>query len=95
MLGLLALFETYENLEGAVASFGDAGEAAPLRLLPLHSDSIQASKIWPRTILPQPGRFKDPRSGDYFNVDAEGKIEFTRCRRSRWSTSAALRRALR
>ena len=24
----------------------------------------------------QPGRFKDPRSGDYFSVDAEGKIEF-------------------
>jgi anti-sigma regulatory factor (Ser/Thr protein kinase) len=24
----------------------------------------------------QPGRFKDPRSGDYFSVDAAGTIEF-------------------
>ena len=24
----------------------------------------------------QPGRFKDPRSGDYFNITNEGKVEF-------------------
>ncbi|GDY14991.1 hypothetical protein LBMAG53_38690 [Planctomycetota bacterium] len=77
MLGLLALFETHETIEAAVASFGKAkaaeAKAAPTVKFPLQFKhpvtgmGLNAS---------QPGRFKDPRSGDYFNVTAEGGIEF-------------------
>ncbi len=77
MLGLLALFETHETIEAAVASFGKAkaaeSKAAPAVKFPLQFKhpttgmGLNAS---------QPGRFKDPRSGDYFNVGTDGTIEF-------------------
>jgi anti-sigma B factor antagonist len=77
MLGLLALFETYDTIEAAVASFGKAKAAAapaaptvkfPLQFKhPVTGMGLNAS---------QAGRFKDPRSGDYFQVDADGTIAF-------------------
>jgi len=80
MLGLLALFETHETIEDAVASFeaggtGDAGAEAsketvqfPLQFKhPVSGMGLNVS---------QPGRFKDPRSGDYFSVSPDGTIEF-------------------
>ncbi len=79
MLGLLALFETHETIEQAVASFGssDKPEAA--------EDDVSKAEFplqfkHPSTGMGlnvnRPGRFKDPRSGDYFSVDAKGTIEF-------------------
>jgi anti-sigma B factor antagonist len=77
MLGLLALFETYETIDEAVASFaaggGEAAPAAPTVAFPIQ---FKHPKSGMGLNVPQPGRFKDPRTGDYFSVDAEGKVEF-------------------
>ena len=85
MLGLLALFETHDTIEQAVASFGaesapstggagDSGDSsAPTVEFPLqfkHPSTGMGLNV------NRPGRFKDPRSGDYFSVDAKGTIEF-------------------
>jgi len=77
MLGLLALFETHDTIESAVAGFGKAKK---------DKDKAQASVKFPLQFkhpitgmglnVSQPGRFKDPRSGDYFSVDQNGTIEF-------------------
>ncbi|MFW5828695.1 MAG: STAS domain-containing protein [Planctomycetota bacterium] len=78
MLGLLALFETYDTIEDAVGSFGETGGGPgssaeeqvqfPLQFKhPISGMGLNVS---------QPGRFKDPRSGDYFSVDNSGTIEF-------------------
>jgi anti-sigma B factor antagonist len=76
MLGLLALFETHGTIEAAVASFAKGkSEKAPQ---PTAKFPIQFKH--PVTGMglnvSQPGRFKDPRSGDYFSVDNNGTIEF-------------------
>ena len=80
MLGLLALFETHETIEEAVASFGASGEdnkdesdAAPSVDFPLQ---FKHPVTGMGLNVNQPGRFKDPRSGDYFSVDSKGTIEF-------------------
>jgi anti-sigma B factor antagonist len=81
MLGLLALFDTFDSIEEAVASFGVAEAAAdepdepaaPVVQFPIqfkHPVSGMGLNV------AQPGRFKDPRSGDYFNITTEGKVEF-------------------
>lgn len=79
MLGLLALFETHETIEEAVASFasddasGAQEDAKPAVQFPIqfkHPVSGMGLNV------SQPGRFKDPRSGDYFSVDSDGTIEF-------------------
>ena len=77
MLGLLALFETHETIEEAVASFASseaaAEDSAPAVQFPIqfkHPISGMGLNV------SQPGRFKDPRSGDYFSVDSAGTIEF-------------------
>ncbi len=78
MLGLLSLFETHETLDAAVASFGkgkgSAGAPAtggakfPLQFKhPMTGMGLNVN---------QPGKFKDPRTGDYFSVDANGTVEF-------------------
>ena len=76
MLGLLALFETHDTIEAAVASFSK--KAAKAAATPAVKFPIQFKH--PVTGMglnvSQPGRFKDPRSGDYFSVDANGTIEF-------------------
>jgi anti-sigma B factor antagonist len=79
MLGLLALFETHDTIEKAVASFGKAksagggGSAAPAVKFPLQ---FKHPVTGMGLNVNQAGRFKDPRSGDYFSVDAAGTIEF-------------------
>ncbi len=77
MLGLLALFETHDSIESAVASFGrkkDAkAAAAPTVKFPLQ---FKHPVTGMGLNISQPGRFKDPRTGDYFSVDAAGTIEF-------------------
>jgi anti-sigma B factor antagonist len=77
MLGLLALFETHDTIEAAVTSFSkakaSAAPAAPSAKFPLqfkHPVTGMGMNV------SQPGRFKDPRSGDYFSVDQAGTIEF-------------------
>lgn len=77
MLGLLALFETHDTIEAAVASFGKGQEskpaAAPTAKFPIQfKHPITGMGL----NVSQPGRFKDPRSGDYFSVDPNGTIEF-------------------
>src|SRR4051812_40729471 len=78
MLGLLALFETHDTIEAAVASFGKAKEEEKKAPAPSAKFPIQFKH--PVTGMglnvSQPGRFKDPRSGDYFSVDQNGTIEF-------------------
>lgn len=79
MLGLLALFETFDTIEEAVTSFAAADAAAA-------EGPAKASVQFPIQFkhpvsgmglnVAQPGRFKDPRSGDYFSVGADGTIEF-------------------
>lgn len=79
MLGLLALFETYETIEEAVGSFAATGGGES-------SDGPAESVQFPIQFkhpisgmglnVSQPGRFKDPRSGDYFSVGNDGTIEF-------------------
>ena len=78
MLGLLALFETHETIEEAVASFGAAQPAAAADDGPAVQFPVQFKHPYSGLGLnvSQPGRFKDPRSGDYFSVDANGTIEF-------------------
>ena len=77
MLGLLALFETHDTIEKAVASFGKAkaasAPAAPTAKFPLQ---FKHPVTGMGLNVSQPGRFKDPRSGDYFSVDQAGTIEF-------------------
>lgn len=77
MLGLLALFETHDTIDSAVASFGrkkDAKTAAtPTVKFPLQ---FKHPVTGMGLNISQPGRFKDPRTGDYFSVDAAGTIEF-------------------
>lgn len=76
MLGLLALFETHDTIEAAVASFAKAKEAkvaAPTTKFPIQ---FKHPVTGMGLNVSQPGRFKDPRSGDYFSVDANGTIEF-------------------
>jgi anti-sigma B factor antagonist len=77
MLGLLALFETHDTIEAAVASFGKKKDAkaaaAPAAKFPLQfKHPITGMGL----NVSQPGRFKDPRTGDYFSVDSAGTIEF-------------------
>jgi anti-anti-sigma factor len=76
MLGLLALFETYDNLDTAVASFGAAAGAAEVKPKAQFPINFKHPKSGLGLSVAQPGRFKDPRSGDYFNVTPEGTIEF-------------------
>jgi anti-sigma B factor antagonist len=77
MLGLLALFETHDTIEAAVASFGKKKDAkaaaAPAAKFPLQ---FKHPVTGMGLNVSQPGRFKDPRTGDYFSVDAAGTIEF-------------------
>jgi anti-sigma regulatory factor (Ser/Thr protein kinase) len=77
MLGLLALFETHDTIEAAVASFAKAKES---KAAPVPTTQFPIQFKHPVTGMglnvSQPGRFKDPRSGDYFSVDANGTIEF-------------------
>ena len=77
MLGLLALFETHDTIEKAVASFSKnksaAAPAAPTAKFPLQ---FKHPVTGMGLNVSQPGRFKDPRSGDYFSVDQAGTIEF-------------------
>lgn len=78
MLGLLALFETHDTIEAAVASFGKGKAAAAAAAQPAAKFPIQFKH--PVTGMglnvSQPGKFKDPRSGDYFSIDQAGTIEF-------------------
>ncbi|MCS6970502.1 MAG: STAS domain-containing protein [Planctomycetota bacterium] len=78
MLGLLALFETYETIDAAVASYtkkkkDEKAAAAPTVKFPIQ---FRHPVTGMGLNVSQPGRFKDPRSGDYFSVDASGTIEF-------------------
>jgi anti-anti-sigma factor len=76
MLGLLALFETHETIEAAVTSFGKSKvqpTAAPTAKFPIQ---FKHPVTGMGLNVSQPGRFKDPRSGDYFSVDNNGAIEF-------------------
>ncbi|MDA3961680.1 MAG: anti-sigma factor antagonist [Planctomycetota bacterium] len=81
MLGLLALFETYETIEEAVGSF-DAAAAAAAAGVDEAKQSVQFPIQFKHPVsgmglnVSQPGRFKDPRSGDYFSVSNDGTIEF-------------------
>jgi anti-sigma B factor antagonist len=75
MLGLLALFETHDSIEAAVASFGKKAvkAATPTVKFPIQfKHPITGMGL----NVSQPGRFKDPRSGDYFSIDQNGTIEF-------------------
>ncbi len=80
MLGLLALFETHDTIEEAVASFGAGGAADAPAEEEVASVNFPLQFKHPSTGMGlnvnRPGRFKDPRSGDYFSVDAKGTIEF-------------------
>jgi anti-sigma B factor antagonist len=78
MLGLLALFETHDTIDSAVASFakkkeGKAAAAAQAVKFPLQ---FKHPVTGMGLNVSQPGRFKDPRTGDYFSVDPAGTIEF-------------------
>lgn len=75
MLGLLALFEIHDTIEVAVESFAKKGgkTAAPAVTFPIQ---FKHPVTGLGLNVSQPGRFKDPRSGDYFSVDANGTIEF-------------------
>jgi anti-anti-sigma factor len=74
---VIALFETHDTIEAAVASYGkatkDAAKAAPTVKFPLQ---FKHPVTGMGLNVSQPGRFKDPRSGDYFSVDQNGTIEF-------------------
>jgi len=78
MLGLLALFETHDTVEAAVASFAKGAAASAATSTPAVKFPIQIQH--PVTGMglnvSQPGRFKDPRSGDYFSVAADGTVQF-------------------
>ena len=84
MLGLLALFDTHETIEEAVASFGVSGGGAEESAEPEEpaAPAVQFPIQFKHPVsgmglnVAQPGRFKDPRSGDYFNITNDGKVEF-------------------
>lgn len=76
MLGLLALFETHDTIEAAVASFAKKEVAAPAAPTAKFPIQFKHPVTGMGLNVSQPGRFKDPRSGDYFSIDASGTIEF-------------------
>ena len=76
MLGLLALFETHDTVEVAVASFSKGSAAAPASPAVKFPLQIKHPVTGMGLNVSQPGRFKDPRSGDYFNVEADGTVHF-------------------
>ncbi len=83
MLGLLALFETYETIEEAVNSFaqettdgGNDDAATPSESAASFPIQFKHPVSGMGLNISGPGRFRDPRSGDYFSVDSAGKIEF-------------------
>lgn len=86
MLGLLALFETFPDLESAIASFGGSAaaaaqaEAAPKVQFPLQFKHPRSGL---GLSVNAAGRYRDPRSGDYFSVTAAGEIEFYEMKRIR------------
>lgn len=82
MLGLLALFETYETIEEAVTSFAAASTSGAHATADAAAQAVQFPIQFKHPVsgmglnVSQPGRFKDPRSGDYFSVQPDGTIEF-------------------
>lgn len=78
MLGLLALFETHDTIDSAVASFAKKKESksAAAALAVKFPLQFKHPVTGMGLNISQPGRFKDPRTGDYFSVDAAGTIEF-------------------
>ena len=79
MLGLLALFETYDTIEEAVGSFkADVSEEAPAgprRVKKEFPIQLKCSSCSAGINIREPGKYKCPKCGDYFSAEEDGTVE--------------------
>jgi len=78
MLGLLALFETYDTLEEAVNSFAAAEAevgAGPKRVKKEFPIQLKCSSCGAGLNIREPGKYKCPKCGDYFSAEEDGTVE--------------------
>ncbi|MFH1708969.1 MAG: STAS domain-containing protein [Planctomycetota bacterium] len=77
MLGLLALFETFDQLDEAVISYATAAQeaAAPKRLKQEFPIQFKCTSCTAGVNLREPGKYKCPKCGDYFAAAEDGTIE--------------------
>jgi anti-anti-sigma factor len=77
MLGLLALFETFDQLEEAVTSYAVAAQeaAAPKRVKQEFPIQFKCNSCAAGVNIREPGKYKCPKCGDYFSAQEDGTIE--------------------
>ena len=77
MLGLLALFETYDTIDEAVSSFADeeTSDAAPKRVKADYPIQLKCPSCTAGINIKTEGKYKCPKCGDYFSADEEGTVE--------------------
>ncbi|MFC1479149.1 STAS domain-containing protein [Planctomycetota bacterium] len=79
MLGLLALFETFDTIEEAVNSFAgeETAEAAtgPRRVKKEFPIQLKCSSCRAGINIREPGKYKCPKCGDYFSAEEDGTVE--------------------
>jgi anti-sigma B factor antagonist len=77
MLGLLALFETFDTLEEAISSFTEVveGEAVPRRVKKEFPIQLKCSSCGAGLNIRESGKYKCPKCGDYFSAEEDGTVE--------------------
>lgn len=79
MLGLLALFETFDTIEEAVGSFaeeeGEEGAAGPKRVKKEFPIQLKCSSCGAGINIREAGKYKCPKCGDYFSAEEDGTVE--------------------
>ncbi|MFC1581941.1 anti-sigma factor antagonist [Planctomycetota bacterium] len=77
MLGLLALFETFDTIEEAVTSFASEAEedAGPKRVKQEFPIQLKCTSCSAGVNIKGPGKFKCAKCGDYFSAEEDGTVE--------------------
>lgn len=76
MLGLLALFETYDDLEEAISSFTKKeAEAGEKRVKQEYPVQLKCTSCGAGVNIKGPGKYKCAKCGDYFSAEDDGTVE--------------------
>jgi len=79
MLGLLALFETFDTIEEAIDSFavkeGEEVAAGPKRVKKEFPIQLKCSSCKAGINIREAGKYKCPKCGDYFSAEEDGTVE--------------------
>ena len=75
MLGLLALFETFDTTDDAIQSFASAEPEAPKRIQQEYPVQLKCHSCHSGVNIKAPGKYKCPKCGDYFSAQEDGTIE--------------------